>query len=459
MSTPSPASEYHFFCEKIWFFNKIFVCEYNDHIKIMKYPNEIYKNYKTKRKIESVKFSKKLKIIFKEDVSHHIEEFDIDEDFNYKSNRFIHENDQIFFVNDNSRVSILTLSGTYNVIINGLKAYRYILKLENYILEEYDLYFVIKKFIFDNAFFIKYNFEYKDYYLFESNGKDFAICAENLITVNMLNKKELSGNIYKVVMTRHYILAFLTLKKEKNNDNKKLKIKHRKATILDINLNILFETEVDEHFKFFVNKESGFLITTKTNICYTKDHKIMKKPIFNHKIICDVVESDMNYFTNLENEFCFYTTKGDNLIQISKKIVQYNEMNQPHTSILGIKLFHDFCAIENVLMCDFNGNDFLIATKDFIFLKKDQYIACKNRKQGRDIIHVDINELKMYYLENSEVVSNHLYDMLFCIFLHKNDPSNFHNLTQKMKISMECFIYKLLISKLTEAAQKNDFAR
>ncbi|KAM0678739.1 hypothetical protein BDAP_000522 [Binucleata daphniae] len=378
-----PSAVYNYEFDKIWFCASIFVVLHNKNLAIYKYPNIKLRQLKASKDIESVKITNKIQLLYKNNKTFYPEDiiFEVpvvkNNNFRFKSKKIYYKNKPVFCVN-----------GEYNVVINEdeLKAYQYTLENNLYVIKEFDLYVIVNGFIFDRSFFVRSKLKYDQNFIFGSNRKDFCICIDDLLVLNLVKKKCMSFRIANLEMSCKNIL---------------LAGQNSLITVLDMNLNVLVMCST---INYFYNKYIGFVCVTNDSI----NKKVLDNIIvsgtteqINAKIDAtqcqnnDLVQNEsinimcsgskmykiqnINLLHRSEDAKLYFSIKDNNLacykLKDSNFSVMKNESNvksKPKIKIFDLEL-QQLQNIDDVEFCDVYLDRILIITKHHIVLILNDY--------------------------------------------------------------------------------------
>lgn len=446
-----PSATYKFHYSEIFFSTNIFIIHHKNILEIFAYPNIRLKNLKVNKKIKQIIFNPSIKIITEKNKTIEINDLKIEHNQN---TFFKHKNDMVYYEN----VALFKLDGTFDIIIDekNFKLFKHYLEENIFIVEEYPL-FIVKNRIFDVNFFSKYKLQY-DNILLDSNGNDFAICIENLITINMKRKLEIDENISHIKMGRDFLIIESTTSlyffdmdlNEKFKQPKNRYLYNYEEGMIFLEKEAYYHVTTQEIYKI---KERylilDFYYTYKTNnesININRDiyqHYDQNQDILKNRVAELTLEKDHinfeNYkieFTKQNNRYLFYYYSFKKLKLFNFNIFHNNTLED---AIFDYEILSD-AKIENILHFNAYKNRCIVVTTDSIYLKVNNLIS--KTKNKYNIINICAKEYKICHLENKKINEIVLYEMIFSLQTKIKFEINFD-----IKQPLERFLFKLLLHR------------
>ncbi|KAM0675819.1 hypothetical protein GVAV_000594 [Gurleya vavrai] len=441
-----PTAKYAFDFTKIWFSHSVFVVQKDNLLSIIKYPNIIQKTIKICKNIEIVKITNKVQLLYKKENLLCLEEIDFVVPQILNKN-FRHKNDHIFYKDD----KIFCLEGEYNIIIdeNKLKAFKYYLNGDKYIIEEYDLFFYRKGLRFDRFFFEKHELKYDCEFVIESNGKDFFICLYDIVTINLRCKR-------KIINDKNFVINKTNILNIKNDGLIEVYDLHLNLVLKSFSklyfyslydgfvlCNDLNEELIDDYYEIDINNIKND--AKKSDQSSSKNKKtqnytfIKEKNVKNFEIDFKELMLDKKYhFAIFNNKFQFFELKNNNFELKDQVNDTKNNFNILDYEFISIRKIH------NIKFVDFYKNIILFYSNNSIILKYNNILLNK-KIENLCVIDVNAKELKYSILKNNKVCKISVIEMLYCIFgINKETELEIDYIDE---FAIENFVYKLLLSK------------
>ncbi|KAM0688277.1 hypothetical protein COBT_000471 [Conglomerata obtusa] len=479
---PKPKGLYFYKFNKIWFSKTIFITLYKKQLTIYQYPNIKLKSYKTNKEIETIKISTKIQLIFHKNNILCFE--DLIFNFTSKENKnFSHKDNFILY----KGVPQYYLECEHNIAINEevLKAYRYKLVDLEYRIEEFDLFVNKNGFIFDSFFFMKHGLEYDMNFVLESNGRDFLILIDGLLTVNLRFKRQVELTYYKIIMNddnvmlvamkngSYYVEIFdLQLNMVYNGTINNFLYNHHQGIILVEKNNGVPRDNDFKTLKEKMNDQNSTCFTTidqfntnnidKTNIKSTlnnTDESIYTLTHINSSNCICIDVKQFNDYLNVDFNIDYFFSKANNKYKIWKKqrdtLENIHSENSFSTKKNKIEKILDYELLilykfENILYFDIFEDNIIFITRDYIYLNFMD-ITCRKKRRNEFYIGCNAKELKIYSYDNYKKCEDIL-DEMFFIILSEIENSIYLNENKIKKV--EHFLHKLLMSKLNDRAEK-----
>lgn len=419
-------SKFIFNVERIWFEDSVFVTYDKNIITVFDYPNNKIHCSKVSGILETIQITQNVKLIFQDHSTKIIEDLEIKR-IN-ENNKFKLLNDHIYFCDK----KLFFIEGTYNIRIieRNLKLYRYFLSEDHYIVEEYDLFFIINSFVFNREFFCINKITYSSNYKFGSNGRDFVVCSDRALILNMNKSVEMEHRINDAKIT------------DKNIIVSTIQSGQTLISIFDMDLNTLYN---GINIRYFLNTHHGIILKNKECVIHISGtemnkfknyggiDKIFDKNGLNNKKIS---------FTECNNEIHAYVYDTFSI----KKIKPYGDTNYSQNGkylgdVLSYKLFYETINIPETSFSDFFLDTILIITKSCIILGKNN-VYCNTGHSLKNVIGCDAKTLTINYLVGENKREHRLYEMAFSILtVEKISYSYLVN----YETPLELFIYNLII--------------